>query len=943
MRKSLILFLCGIFLIHSATASAQQRSNNVRHSLKVKLIDSLDKLPVVYATVALYVPGETTVSKFALSDTKGLAEVVDIAPGRYTVRMELMGYLPIVKTLVFRGQEPVMDLGQLLMQEDETMLEGAVVTAVGNPIVIKKDTIQYNASSFKISENDMLEELLKKLPGVEVDADGKITANGKEITQIRIGDKTFFLNDPTIASKNIPAAIVDKVNVVNRRSDQARFTGIDDGEEETILDLSIRPGMMNGWFGNLSAGYGTEERYQANTMIGRFSNANQLAFIGNANNTNNRGFADAMGSQMQGMRGGGGGGGVRVGGNVMSFGGRGITTAWNAGLNGSTEFYKGKLKVGGSYFYGGSDNVRETSRERQNFLPDSTFFYNQSGTSSTHTESHTVNLELEYNINERNSITFRPRATLGSGNFNESSEYESIGSSGFRINDGKSLSFGSSDSRSTSGELSLRHRFEKAGRTISLRLNYSLSENTIDGTNQSETNVYATGRQTTDRQDIIDQIYGQTNTSYSLSGRLSYTEPLGGNYFMEAAYRYSFNQNNTDKETYSMNGASGKYDILDPEYSNIFKNDFVNQQFELNMRSNQEKYSYTVGISLQPSYTHSIGKDSDLSRRVLNFAPRADFRYNFSNNSNLRVEYNGRVNQPQLSQLQPIPDNSNPLYISIGNPDLDPEFIHRLNVEFRDTKMGTFRTISARMDVRYTTNRIINKSWYDENGVQNSQPVNEGNAIRVDGSFMYYSPIARSKFYISNNIGFEYSEGDSYSNAVKNHTTNLGINDRLNFSYRGTKLEVGIGGSARLTAAWYTLEQSQNRNSWENNVTANMNWTLPAGINLLSDISRRFYIGYADGYNTPSTVWNASVTKLLFKGKATAAVRVYDILKDARSVTRNISDNYLEDTWSNVLGQYFMFSLTYRFGTFGGQRGGMRGPGGGGPMMRPGGGGPPRF
>ena len=937
MRNYLTLLLCGLFLLSPVAIFAQQRETNARYSLKVKLLDSADKQAVMYATVALYVPGETTVSKFALSDKNGLAEVIGIDAGSYTMRIELMGYRPIVRELVFRGRELAMDLGQLLMQEDATMLEAAVVTAIGNPIVVKKDTIQYNASSFKISDNDMLEELLKKLPGFEVDANGKITANGKEVTQIRIGDKTFFLDDPTIASRNLPANIVERVNLVNRRSDQARFTGIDDGEEETILDLTIRPGMMNGWFGNLSAGYGTEERYQANAMIGRFSNANQLAFIGNANNTNNRGFADAMGGMMQGMRGGGGGGmgggGVRVGGNVMSFGGSGITTTWNAGLNGSTAFLNGKMKVGGSYFYGGSDNVRETSRERQNFLPDSTFFYNQSGKSDTHTESHTIGLEMEYNINERNSITFRPRATLGSGNFREESEYESIGSSGFLINKGNSLSFGNSDSRSTSGELALRHRFDKPGRTISLQLNYSLSENSIEGANQSETNVFAGGRQAEDRRDIIDQMYDQTNTSYMMSGRLSYTEPLGGNYFLEAAYRYRYNQNNSDKETFDKNGVTGKYDILDAEYSNNYKNTFVNQQLELNLRSNQKKYSYTVGLSLQPSYTHSVGKDSDLSRSVINFAPRADFRYNFSDNSNVRVEYSGRVNQPDLNQLQPVPDNSNPLYVSMGNPNLDPEFAQRLNIEFRDTKMASFRTISARLNVNYTTNRIINKSWYDEGGVQYGQPVNEGNAISANGSFMYNSPIARSKFYVMSNTGINYSEGDSYSNAVKNHTTNLGLNERLNLNYRGEKLDVGISGSTRFSTAWYTIEQNQTNNTWNNSISANLNWTLPAGINLLSDISRNFYIGYAEGYNTPTTVWNASVTKLLFKNKATVAVRVYDLLKEAKSVSRNTADNYIEDSWNNILGQYFMFSFTYRFGNFGGQRGGNRGPGGSGPMM----------
>ncbi|MCL1974396.1 MAG: outer membrane beta-barrel protein, partial [Bacteroidetes bacterium] len=818
MKRKLFLgrLVCLMLMLSCVLARAQS------YSLRASIVDSLSSEPLQFVTVAVYEAGSGTPNKFAVSNKEGHIEILGISGGKHLIKIDMMGYTSQTFEVSFSAGSQVVDLGKVLMKEDVNMLDAAVVTARGNPIVVKKDTITYNASAFKTSDNDMLEDLLKKLPGVEVDSDGKITINGKEITKVMIDGKTFFTDDPSIATKNLPANIVDRVNVVNRRSDQARFTGIDDGNEETVLDLSIRPGMMNGWFGNLSAGYGTTDRYQANGMVGRFENTNQMAFIGNLNNTNNRGFFDAMSSSMQGMRmgggggsggGPGGGGGVRFGGNTMSFGGNGLTTSWNAGTNMNTELLNKKLKIGGNYFYGGTETKRASNTDRQNFLPDSTFFYRSVSSSTMRTESHRVGMELDYTLNDQNSILFRPNATLGSGTTGEESTYSSTGFLGTKINDGWSQSSGSSEMRETGGEVLLRHRFSKPGNTLSLSVNYTLSQTTMDGYNKSETHLYGER----ERIDSVNQHYLQDNKNYAVTGRLSYTQPLGGNYFLEIAYRYRYDQKNSDKESFNYNNDSQQYDLKDIDYSNVLKNTTIEQQAELNLRNNQEKYSYTVGFSAMPSYIHSIGEtggvERDFAKHRFNFAPTLDFRYNFAQNSNLRIQYSGRTNQPSLNQLQPVKDNSNPLRIQEGNLDLTPEFANRLSVEYRNTNMSTFRTFSLRSDINYTLNRIISKSEYID-GVQYIMPVNEGAYFSGNLNYFYNTPIARSKFYVMSNGGVRTSSGDSYSNGVKNHTTNLGLNEMLRFNYRGLKLDVGISGSANYSKAWYTIDQNGVNNTW---------------------------------------------------------------------------------------------------------------------------------
>ena len=934
MRYFKVVFALVTFLSLSlGTLYAEEVKDS---KVKLTVLDSLRREPVEFATASITPLGSTTPSKYALSDNRGKVELTGMAAGKYTIRIEYMGYITYSRPITIE-QQRVVDLGDIALKEQMNTLNSVVVTAVGNPIVVKKDTIEYNASSYKTTDNDMLEELLKKLPGVEIDSDGKITANGKEINKIMIDGKTFFLNDPQLATKNIPAKIVDKVKVVERKSEQAQFTGINDGNEETVIDLSIRPGMMNGWFGNLSAGYGTDDRYQAAGMAGNFKQKSQITFIGNLNNTNNRGFSDIAGSMMSAMRSSSGMGGVRIGGATMRFGGNGITKSWLGGINGNIESANKKLKLGGNYLYSGSDNLAVSKSLRQNFLTDSTFNYSQSTKSETYADGHRMALQLEYQLTDKASILFRPNVSIGKGNFNDTKDFWTRGGLGTKINEGKSESYGENSSQSVDGDLLFRQKLNKVGRTFSVNVNYSFSNNDIFNAKNLSKTVIGDKADST----VINQEYKMNTLGYTLGARASYTEPLGKNFFMELAYQYRYRFNKSEKEAYNFNSLTNTYNLKDSVYSNSFENTFINQTVEANLRKTGEKYNYVVGFNVQPSTTRSIGSNRDLSRSVVNFAPMAMFEYAFSETQELEMRYRGNTRQPSINQLQPVPDNSNPLYIPLGNPDLLPEFEHSLRIEYSDTKKEKFRTLNTGFNATYTMDKIVNKRWYDDSGVQYTMPVNEQGAYNVNANFMYNTPIAKSKISIMNftragiNKGVSFS-GRTEATLLKNYTTSLSINDMLRLMYRGTKLQLSIGGRVGYNYAWYTVQQTKKPATWNNSVSGYINWTLPAGINLTSDAEYNFYIGYGEGYNTPAIVWNAEISKLMFKNTGTLRLKIFDILNQSKSVWRTTTDNYIEDVQNNILQQYFMLSFTWRFGTFGGNRGGREGDHGPGPGRGPG-------
>ena len=984
MKKTAVslfkVLLAGTMMLLGVTVYAQGH-----FTVKLRLVDDKTAEPVGFATVSLSEKGSDKPSSYVLSDSEGKASLTKVAKKTYVLKAELMGYKTHQQELQV---EKSIDLGDIRMSEDVEVLDASKVSAVGNPIVVKKDTIEYNASSFKISDNDMLEELLKKLPGVEVGTDGSITANGETINKITIDGKTFFLDDPQLASKNIPAKLVEKVKVVEKKSEQAEFTGIDDGEEETVIDLSIRKGMMNGVFGNIMGGGGhdmpspqndmNDWRYQGAAMVGRFTDKSQLSVILNANNTNNRGFNDMAGSMMQGMRGGGGGMGRGMGGWGRS---NGITTSWMGGLNGAFELLDGDMELAGNYLYNGSDNYVEETSTKTTYLEDgSRLIYDNNGYSTTRSQGHRFGVRLEHEFSENTSILFEPQVNFGSGNFSEIADFETysdrLGASGKeKTNDGYTNNNGANDNWSTSGFLLFRQRIGKPGRTISANIRYSFSDNKLAGLNQSLTNVFDESSDFRPSE-IVNQFYDSRSKNASLRGRVVYTEPLAKHLFLEANYEYSWNRSESVKDTYDSGSnaldQAGKLQyvsdgaVRNDIYSNDILNRYINQRAGLNLSWQKDKFRAQLGAAVNPTDTKNETNGEKYESKVINWSPQAMLRYEINDNTNIRMFYSGRSSQPSTSQLMPVPDNSNPLNVSFGNPYLKPYFNHNIRANFGYTNKKSFTSVHANIRGGLVQDAITNAQWYDKAGAQYSIPVNGPGTGNINARVMVNSPLGKSDFSIFSMTNGGYNQSTSYIGTGKldtgryydaenaefdydlfhkdfptlegrdefstNRIQTLNFTQRLRFTYRNDFVELTLGGRTRMSKSWYTIASATNTTTWNNQIDASMNWTIPGGINILSDVDYNWY----EGYTTPQEdefILNAEITKLLFKNTCTLALKAYDIFAQSKNLSVTDASNYHQEVRNNTLGRYIIVSFTYRFGTFGGNRGG--GPGG--PM-----GGPPR-
>ena len=988
IKRIIVLLAC---ILSASLMTAQNRG-----TLTVTLKDSQTDEPVGFATVSITRQGEQKPYKYALTDSEGKASIERVSNGNYVFKAEIMGYKTYTKALELNGD---FALGTIKMDQDKQVLDAASVSATGNPIIIKKDTIEYNASSFKTTDNDMLEDLLKKLPGVEVSEDGTVTANGQTISKITIDGKTFFLDDPQLASKNLPAKIIEKVKVVQKKSEQAEFTGIDDGEEETIIDLNIQKGMMNGMFGNISLGGGHDildnttssfgsnngdYRYQGGAFIGKFTDKQQISLILNGNNTNNRGFNDLAGGMMSGMRGGGGGMGRGQGGWGN---GNGITRSWMGGLNGAWDLFDGDMSLGGNYVY---DNTHRSVQERsykRTAETDGSYIISRNGIDSpgynlTNSYGNRFGMRLEHKFSENTSILFQPQVNFGGGNYHEYSDFETLEErSGIQDlqNKGFSNNTGENKNWSTNGFFLFRQRLGIPGRTLSFMGNYNFSNNNLDGFTQSLTESYFSGETT---QDIVNQRIDRNTKSSSLSGRLVYTEPLGKGFYASANYSYRWSKNQSVKDAYN-SGAVNMFsadninynrngETRDETYSSDILNRYDTQSAGVDLQYQKDKLHAQVGFSLTPTKTHNVTNGKEYNSNVLNYAPSAMFWYDFSDNSNARLFYRGRSSQPSTTQLMPVPDNSNPTSISLGNPDLRPYFDHGMRGEFRLTNKKSFMSLNARLEGSLVQDPIVSAMWYSK-GVQYTFPVNGPTSGNGSLRMFFNMPIAKSNFsiYLMNRTSYSFStsyvgntgldmskyldeEGTftkyddflkdypdikSSADFAENVARTLGLMQRVRFSYRTDNVEIMAGGRTRMSRSTYTLDTAKDLKTWNNQIDGSINLTLPAGFTVKSSAEYNWYRGYTTPQESEVIV-NAEINKLLFKNRFTLAVRGYDLLNQAKNLSVSDNNGVYSEVWNNTLGRYVIVALTYRFGTFG--RGGdRRGMGPGGPMGGRGPGGPP--
>lgn len=939
LNPNRIIALCAAAAVASAALAAD---------IKGVIVDATTGDPMSDATVRL-LTSDSTFIKGAIAKADGRYTFSNVKRGKYIVESSYIGFNKAYVDVAVTDRNVTADT--LRMTDSSIRLSEAVVTAIKTPIKVMEDTVEFNADSYKTQPNAVVEDLLKRLPGVEVDNDGKITANGKSVTKILIDGKEFFSDDPKVASKNLPVNMVDKLQVVDRKSDLARLTGVDDGEEETVINLTVKKGMKNGWFGTVEAGYGTDDRYQATFNINRFWNDNQITFIGSANNTNELGFTDGNGNRFR-----------RFGGD------RGINNSQSLGVNfnvGNQEIFR----VGGDVMYSHTDRDTRTRRNREYLLNADDYFSNSTSLATDKGHNVRADFRIQWKPDSFNTLDIRPNMSI---NINDS-ESDEFSVTRPNKNTTTSLNLGSSHGKSyEAGFMTIyNHNFKNhRGRSFSIFGRYNMS-NVREKSESYSYNWYRTLQEAA-LEDELEDTYGDTYDIYdrytdnhtwsnTASGRLSWTEPLGnvanGN-FITVAYNATYRWNNADKLVYNRDvdylNADGEYDPLlavamrtydlngtihevpmfavdpaggelDSDLSNRFRNDFFSQDIRLGYKKVTKSINFEGGVSAVPSMSRSrnlINSDKNIPERwVWNYAPFMRFRYKIDKTASFNANYRGRSSQPTMAQLQPVADESDPLRVIQGNPNLLPSFTHNIQLRYQNFNQERQQSVMAMAFINITQNSIVSKTTYDTTtGGQFTTYENVNGVWSARAMSMFSTPLRNKAFTFNNHMFVNYNQAVGFNNGLKNTSRTVMFADMMGFAWRPDNVSLELRPNYRLQKTFNSLNTTTNGNLLVHNYGVGFDayYYTPIGIILNSELNFNGTKGYTSGYDTNTWMWNASISYEFLRSKqATLQLKVYDLLQQKQQIQRNVTANYIDDTEYNTLTRYFMLTFTYKFNTFG--------------------------
>jgi hypothetical protein len=913
-----------IFLFCSFSVFGQK--NN---TLSGTVLDKTDNEPIVAGSIELLNAKDSAFVSGTISSVDGFFSFKDLPVGNYILKMTYIGYDTLFTNVNLKSNR---NIGTLYLQTNDILLQEAVIEGKKPEVIVKNDTIEYDAASYKVTENAVIEDLLKKLPGVEVDKEGKITVNGKEVKKFLVDNKDFFSDDPQVASKNLPAEMVDKLQVVDRKSEMARMTGFDDGEEETIINLTIRPGMKKGTMGSALVGAGSdwqddrEMRYQGAAFVNSMKDNDRYTVIAGTNNNNNMGAADLGANQFGGMR-------------MRRGGGGGIAQSTNFMASMNKEFSP-ELSLNGDVRYSGSDRLSISD------VTQVTLFSNkpQLDRNQTHNDyfsgNMSANFTLEWKPDTMNNLIFRPN--LG---YNNSHSNENELSSRFNYNNMDTVF----DSRSTAenkgagynlgGRLDYSHKFSKQGRVFSINLRASYNNS------YSYENSQTSYMKKTAFLEDLDQRSENDNYTNNYRTTISWVEPLGRNNFLQALYRISYYDTKSINSTYDLTDLNNYREaILNDSLSRSTLRNSTEQRLGLSFKSVRAKYNYTVGFNIDP--THSINETyqpfsgytvlpyqednrianimgdsviSSVPQNVINFSPAVNFNYIFGQRSNLRIDYEGETNQPSAVQLRDYTDMSRPANWVQGNPGLKPGYQNNLRVRFSKYVAETQLAYNLDLNGNLSLNDITSVTRLLDNGVRltSYENINGNWDTRLRG--MFNMPLKNKKFTIGSFAMASYRNQNSFVNEMKNTLQNFTVMDNTNINYRSDLFDTGINLSINYSNITYTINPEQNQNTFNLGVGGYTTWYLPYNLVIESDINWTKRQGYYGGFNIPETIWNAAVTKRLFNkkfGTGSLKLQVYDILQDRSNISASTTTNGFRTSEVNGIPSYFMCSFIYKFTAF---------------------------
>ena len=916
---------------------------------------------VIQATASL-LSGEKVIAN-AVTNTEG-AFSIKAPEGSYTLQVTYVGFKTYTKKISLKDKD--YNAGTIKLEPDAIMLKGATVTARAQKVTLKADTFVYNANAFRTPEGSVAEELVRRLPGAEVGDDGTIKINGKQVKKILVDGKEFMTGDTKTAMKNLPTNIIDRIKAYDQQSDLARVSGIEDGEEETVLDFGIKAGMNKGIMANADLAAGTKHRYAGRIFGGVMKDDMKVFLMTNANNTNDMGFP-------------GGGGGGRFGG-----GRQGLTANKMVGLNLNYE-KTDKLKVDGSVRWNHSDGDTWSKSSTENFFSGTTSsFGNSISQRFSRSNQWNAQMRLEWQPDSMTNIMFRPNARYNSSDeesnswnatFTENpfdytadpfSNYAQLQNilKNYNIQDGISYS----DSKNVGGMLQFNRRLNNSGRNITVQLNGNWSE----GTSQSMSNnyiYYFTPIDTT----VTNRYNVTPQDNWSYSARITYSEPIMRQVYLQFSYRYNYSYTKSDRKTYSLTDVD--YSDIVPMYRNwdaylgILRNPLdsyedtklsrmseyknYNHTAEVMLRIVRPAYNLNVGFQVLPQKSHFIqdyqGIHADTTRTVTNVTPTLDFRWKKSATGQLRFTYRGRTQQPSMSDLLDIVDDSNPLRITRGNPGLKPSFTQNFQLFYNDYFQKHQRAVMTFVNFSTTNNSVSNKTTYNsETGGTITRPENINGNWNGNLGFMFNTAVDSAAYFNVNtftNLSYNHNVGfvsvDKVSDSQKSVTNTLGVGERLAASFRNEWLEIELNGSLNYNHSRSELQPNNNLDTWQFSYGGMVGITCPWGTSLTTNLNMQSRRGFADNsMNTNELIWNAQLSQSFLRGNAlTISLQLYDILHQQSTFSRTITAMSRNDTEYNAITSYAMLHVIYRLNIFGGgggfgfggPRGGRRGNGPGGP------------
>ena len=907
------------------------------------------------AQIILFSIPDTNQFKTQLSDSTGKFFFNELNPGKFRLKILMIGYQNFIKEIEITDK-PIM-LRKLTLQPDAQILKQVDIEAVQIRQEQKGDTTQYNADAFKVNKDASTEDLVKKMPGVTIE-NGTVKHQGEDVKKVLIDGREFFGDDANIALKNLPAEMVDKVQVYDRASDQGFFSGFDDGNAQKTMNILTKNNKNKGTFGKAYGGYGVEDnlsnRYQAGANYNLFKGIQRISIVGMSNNINMQNFGSqdllgltgSQGGQRGGMGGGMMGGGGRGGGG-SNYGSNnpsqnftvgqqgGISTTHSVGFN-YTDAWGKKILTTASYFFNLTDNDASSELQRNFFSAmGKGQAYGEDKAAITNNGNHRFNLRMEYYIDTMNSVVFNPRISFQS---NEAKN----NTNGLTIQQDTLLSsiqsiFQNNTSGFNANNLLLyRKKLKKYGRTFSIQLNADVNDKSGNSQNRSENGFYTEP----DTLIVLNQNGISASGGRTYGGNISYTEPLGKYWALQAVYNPSLNLNYADKKTYNFNNSESEYSDLDSLLSNEYNNRIETQKGGVNVRLKKEMWMLGGGLNYQVvnlKGDQQFPNVNSISKSFENFLPNLTLQIRFSKSSNLRFNYRTNTNLPTINQLQNVIDNSNTLFLSSGNSDLRQNYSHFANIRYNYTQPSTSRsffffimtniiedyignsTFIARKDTFLSEQNIFLRQ-----GTQLNRPVNlDGNWV-VRSYTTYSTPIKKIKSTLNINLGFSYSNLPGLINDKKNIATTTAYNTGLVLASNiSDKLDFTLSWNAYFNYVNNSLQSSSNNNYLYHLANGKLNWNFYKSFFLASEINYTFYDGLESNFNQQFSLWNNSIAwKFLKNNSGEIKFSVYDVLKQNNSVSRSVTETYIEDLQTKVLQRYYMATFTWTFRKFQKQEGG---------------------